>query len=499
MMTVTPREHQDLRVAQSASGAAALPPPLAPIDPAAARRALLIADLLAISFAVIVTFVVQRLIRPVADAAFARQLVIIVATTPAWIVAIVSTRLLDSRATERFGEELRRIASAAMIVVAAVVSVGFAVKFGSLSRLWVALLFVTISSSLTVERYAARHHFARLRSTGRIQRRVVILANTDRAHELASSVQNQAGYQLLGYVGDGDPGEGTELGEDSAAGIASLGHVDDVERILDQAGANGVILSLASLAATDVNRLSRRLSDLGYHVSLSSSLVDIDVSRLRTQQIDGSAMFYIEPTIRNGWRAAAKRLFDISMATITLLLAAPVLVAVAIGIKATSRGPVLFRQTRVGKDGQEFSIFKLRTMVQDAEAQRSELASENEADGPLFKMTNDPRVTALGRLLRRTSIDELPQCANVLLGHMSIVGPRPALPDEVAQWTPEVRERLRVLPGITGLWQVSGRSDASFESYKRFDQYYVDNWSLISDLGIVARTVGAVVGARGAR
>ena len=154
------------------------------------------------------------------------------------------------------------------------------------------------------------------------------------------------------------------------------------------------------------------------------------------------------------------------------------LLVAAIAIKLESRGPVLFRQERVGQDGRRFELLKLRSMVVDAEDQKESLLDRNEADGPLFKMSEDPRVTRVGRLLRKLSIDELPQLVCVLRGTMSMVGPRPALPDEAAQWDEQTRERLRVKPGLTGLWQVSGRSDSSFEQYRRLDLRYVDNWSL---------------------
>ena len=170
----------------------------------------------------------------------------------------------------------------------------------------------------------------------------------------------------------------------------------------------------------------------------------------------------------------------------------------AIAVKWGSPGPVIFAQERVGRDGVPFRVFKLRTMVDGADDQKAELAEHNEADGPLFKMANDPRVTGVGAILRKYSIDELPQFINVLRGEMSVVGPRPALASEVEQWDDEVRDRLRVLPGITGMWQVSGRSDTTFEEYKRLDLYYVDNWSLGHDMKIVLRTFAAVFAARGA-
>ena len=209
-------------------------------------------------------------------------------------------------------------------------------------------------------------------------------------------------------------------------------------------------------------------------------------------------MLYIEPVIRNGWRALAKRGFDLAVAIVVLVLTLPVLLVAMVAIKLDSRGPVFFRQARVGRDGRRFNMTKLRTMVVDAEARKSELIERNEADGPLFKIADDPRVTRVGRVLRKLSIDELPQLVSVLKGDMSIVGPRPALPEEVDGWDDSLHDRLRVLPGVTGMWQVSGRSETSFEQYRRLDLYYVDNWTLAHDVRICARTVGVVLTGRGA-
>ena len=182
-----------------------------------------------------------------------------------------------------------------------------------------------------------------------------------------------------------------------------------------------------------------------------------------------------------------------------LLAASPVLLITAVAIKLDSRGPVLFRQVRVGQHGKEFHVLKLRSMVTDAEARLAELKEHNEADGPLFKMSDDPRVTRVGRFIRKMSIDEIPQLWNVLRGDMSLVGPRPALPHESEEWDSLLSQRLRVKPGITGMWQVSGRSDTSFDDYTRLDLYYVDNWSLTTDLAILAKTVPVVVSGSGAR
>jgi exopolysaccharide biosynthesis polyprenyl glycosylphosphotransferase len=184
--------------------------------------------------------------------------------------------------------------------------------------------------------------------------------------------------------------------------------------------------------------------------------------------------------------------------SILLLLAAPVMGLVALAIKLEDGGPVVFRQTRVGLRGEEFDCLKFRSMVLDAEARLAELMAANEGSGPLFKMTHDPRITRVGRFIRRFSLDELPQLWNALRGDMSLVGPRPALPTEVAQYDSDTRRRLDVRPGLTGLWQVSGRSNLSWDDTVRLDLYYVDNWSMIQDLMILARTAKAVVGSSGA-
>ena len=334
--------------------------------------------------------------------------------------------------------------------------------------------------------------FARLRASGQISRRIVIIGTDAHAVGLMHTYERrpELGYTVVGFVGDGDLGR--------RGGVEVLGPVSDIDRILHEQHAVGAVVSLASVGQDEVNSLTRRLTENGFHVALSSSLRDIDITRLRPQDLDGRTLIYVEPVVRGGWRAVAKRTFDLVLATTILVLSAPILLAAMIAIRIDSKGPVFFKQVRVGRHGETFRLIKLRTMGVDAEERKADLAHLNEADGALFKIREDPRITRVGRVLRKLSIDELPQLFNVLQGTMSMVGPRPALPDEVAKWDDEVVERLRVLPGLTGMWQVWGRSDASFETYKRLDLYYVDNWSLAHDLRICLRTVGVVLTARGA-
>ena len=273
--------------------------------------------------------------------------------------------------------------------------------------------------------------------------------------------------------------------------------IDDLERVLHETGANGVVVS-PSLPDQHINGLARRLTDLGYHVALSSSRRVIDMNRMRPQQFDGHAMLYIEPVIRHGWRAVAKRVFDVTAACTVLIISAPVVFAAMIATRLQGKGLVLLRQIHVGQDGQPFTLVKLRTMVVDAEARKAELLDQNEMDGPLFKMANDPRITPVGRWPEEAVDRRAPSAAERRPGVDSMVGPRPPLPEEAALWDEQVHERLRMRPGITGMWQVSGRSTTSFEDYKRLDVYYVDNWSLSHDLRICAMTFGVVLSGHGA-
>jgi exopolysaccharide biosynthesis polyprenyl glycosylphosphotransferase len=277
-----------------------------------------------------------------------------------------------------------------------------------------------------------------------------------------------------------------------------LGTPMELPNVLREYPDTSVIVASSGVDSAVTNRLARDLLDQGVHVELSSTLRDISSHRLTVRPLGRFPIVYVEPITRGGWRAAAKRAFDVVLSIIGLIVAAPVLAVAAIAVKLDSKGPVLFKQVRVGQNSDPFRVLKLRTMVVDAGARLAEVLEHNESDGPLFTMTNDPRITRVGSFLRVTSIDELPQLWNVLRGDMSLVGPRPALPHETEEWDALLVQRLRVKPGITGMWQVNGRDELSFEDYTRLDLYYVDNWSLTTDLAIMLKTVPAVLFGRGA-
>lgn len=246
-----------------------------------------------------------------------------------------------------------------------------------------------------------------------------------------------------------------------------------------------------------VNAVVRRCTMHGVGVDLLTGAAQVRPSRLEMGSMHGFSTVHIRSGLHSRTSLAVKRIFDLVIATVALIALAPVMVMAALAVKAGSSGPVFYKQRRLGRSGQQFEMIKFRSMVVNADQLLVDLIDENEADGPLFKMKNDPRITRVGGIMRRTSIDELPQLWNVLRGQMSLVGPRPALAIEADSWPIELFDRLEVSPGITGLWQVKGRSDASFADYERLDLYYVDNWTLGLDVAILARTIPALLG-RGA-
>jgi exopolysaccharide biosynthesis polyprenyl glycosylphosphotransferase len=278
-----------------------------------------------------------------------------------------------------------------------------------------------------------------------------------------------------------------------------VGDVDSAADAVRNIGAGTVaVLSCPEIDGVKLRTLAWELEKTGTDLCVAPALLDVAGPRTTVRPTAGLTLLHVDHPQLSGPRQVVKDLFDRSLAALALLLLSPVIVAVALAVKLSDRGPALFTQTRVGKDGQPFKIYKFRTMVVDAEARLAELRAQNEHDGVLFKMRKDPRITAIGGRLRKWSLDELPQLFNVLAGDMSLVGPRPALPDEAARYADHVRRRLVVKPGITGLWQVSGRSDLSWDESVRLDLRYVENWSIALDLQILWKTLAVILGGSGA-
>ena len=274
--------------------------------------------------------------------------------------------------------------------------------------------------------------------------------------------------------------------------------LDTAASIAEQHGADALVVMPGKVSPATVRRLEWAAARAGAHLYLGTGLLDVDPRRARVVCGAGLTVVHVGAAALSGPARLLKDASERLLAALALLVLLPFLVAIAVAIRLESPGPALFRQQRVGRHGETFTMLKFRSMSSTAEAERLALVASNEADGVLFKIQQDPRVTRLGRWLRRYSIDELPQLLNVVIGDMSLVGPRPALPDEVARYDLDPRRRLAVKPGLTGLWQVSGRSDLSWDESVRLDLRYVDNWSLRLDAWIVVRTVRAVLGHQGA-
>ena len=455
-----------------------------------AKAALVAVDAAVVIVALVVAFLVWAS-QPGTDLSneLGVHLAIGAAAVPMWSALLARHRLYAARFIVRRVEELRRIGRASTSAVLLVAAIAYVTKV-PVSRGWLLISGITACLLLAIERECARRVFAHLRCNGRLMRDVVIVGSNLEALELAEMLTDDPtlGYRVVGFVAD----------DEDAPSHNFLGTLTETLDVMHHTGASGVIIASSATSVAVSNPLVRDLVRAGIHVEISSTLRDVAPERLTVRPLGRVPVMYLEPPRTGGWRAFAKRAFDLAVAGCLAAIVFPVCVIVAIVIRLDSRGPVIFRQVRVGKDGELFSVWKFRTMVQDAEAMIIDLLDRNEADGPLFKLRNDPRVTRVGRFLRRSSLDELPQLVNVLRGEMSLVGPRPALPDEFYSWNQELHARLRVKPGITGMWQVSGRSDTSFESYSRLDLYYVDNWSLITDLAILAKTVPTVLLGSGA-
>jgi exopolysaccharide biosynthesis polyprenyl glycosylphosphotransferase len=327
------------------------------------------------------------------------------------------------------------------------------------------------------------------RASGRFYRNVVLVGDNDEALDLYNLTRHhpECGLRVVGVVSR--PG-GRPVDEIDAPW---LGSIDDLPNAVDFV--DGVIVAVSSFSTVELNRAVRVLLGADVHIQLSTGLTSISHQRIRPLPLARHPMVYVEPQRHSGAQQLGKRVLDLVGATTLLVLGAPILAVAALAIKLGERtAPIIYTQERVGRGGQPFTIYKLRTMVPDAAAHLENLRALNQRSGPLFKVAHDPRVTAVGRFLRRTSIDELPQLINVLKGEMSLVGPRPALASEVELFDSAHLARQNVLPGVTGLWQVEGRNNPSFFAYRSLDLFYLENWTLLLDVAIICATVIVIVG-----
>jgi len=416
-----------------------------------------------------------------------------------WWMSVLLAGGYDTRFIGLGSDEYRRILSAAVNLAAGLAVFSYAAKL-DLARGYIAIALPSATAMDLTARYLLRKRLHRRRVRGWCVRRVVAVGHAAAVSRLVTVLRRDTNHGLAVVAAclvDAPEGAGPDGAPDVPVPVA--GGLCGVAAAVGRFGADTVaVLACPEIDGSRLRELAWELEKTDTDLFVAPALLDVAGPRTTLRPVAGLPLLHVDHPELAGAKQAVKSVFDKTCAALALLLSAPLFAVIAISIRLADHGPVFFRQTRIGKDGQGFTLYKFRTMVPGAEQRKSQLAAHNEADGVLFKIRRDPRVTRPGAWLRRWSLDELPQLINVLIGDMSLVGPRPALPEEVACYGGHMRRRLVVKPGMTGLWQVSGRSSLPWEEAERLDLRYVENWSLGLDLQILWKTGSAVIRGSGA-
>lgn len=413
---------------------------------------------------------------------------------PLWIVVFHVSGLYGARSQRALVTEYARVARALTAGGLLLIFVIFAAKLDYISRPLI-LLFLVLNFGFVIAGRALVRAAVLDTST---RRRVLVAGGHDEVLAAAAQVDAHRdwGLEIVGLVSDG-------TWTTNGGSYAVLGGYESIPSIVQEGEiVDEVLVVPASRRLDDLKMLEPlflQLEELGVVTRLVVNFLPQALSRVSFDELGGTPILTFSTAPRDELLLFVRRAIDVVVSSIALVILSPILVAIALAIKATSRGPVLFKQVRCGLYGRPFTFLKFRSMRLEAETLKPTLAPYNEMDGPAFKMRNDPRVTAVGRFLRRTSLDELPQLWNILKGSMSFVGPRPSVIEEVRQYEPWQRRRLSMQPGLTCLWQISGRNDLTFDEWMRLDLEYIDNWSLWLDVKIALKTIPAVLLGRGAR
>jgi len=415
-----------------------------------------------------------------------------------WSLMLMLFQTRDTKVLGHGTSEYRRVAHATGLAFG-VLAIGFVLLQSQGIRTQLLIALPLGMGGILIGRWASRQWLIRQRRIGEFLSRAIIVGNRADVEYVLRSVQGNGliGYRIVGVTltDEAESSDALTVGEQA---FASVGTADTAAIVAAQLNADAVIVASTPSDSEYLKRLSWQLEGTASELVLSSPLADVAGPRMSLRPVEGLPLVQVEIPTFEGSRYALKRAMDIALSALALTVVAVITPVVAIAIKLDDGGPVFFRQERVGRDGHVFQMWKFRSMRTDAEIAKHGLADQNHHTGPMFKIRRDPRITRLGAVMRKYSIDELPQFANVLIGDMSIVGPRPPLPSEVTSYDGTVYRRLYIKPGITGLWQISGRSDLDWDDTVRLDLRYVENWSVIGDLVILWRTIGTVLRAHGA-
>ena len=411
-----------------------------------------------------------------------------------WLIVLRVFGAYERRFLGSGPDEFRRVLNAGLSLTGALALISYAVN-NELSRAFLLISMQVIVALDLLARLALRKRLHSLRKRGECMSTVVAVGHETAVSQLISELRREPhhGLSVVAACLAGNPLHG------EVDGVPVVGDLDDAASVVRNLNAGTVaVLSCPEMDGVKLRTLAWELEKTGTDLCVAPALLDVAGPRTTVRPTAGLTLLHVDHPQLSGPRQVLKDLFDRCAAACGLLMLSPVLLGIALAIRLSDEGPVLFTQTRVGKGGEPFKIYKFRTMVVDAEARLAEMRDKNESDGVLFKIKADPRVTRVGARLRKWSLDELPQLINVLQGEMSLVGPRPALPQEAAKYADHVRRRLVVKPGVTGMWQVNGRSDLSWDESVRLDLRYVENWSFALDLQILWKTISVIFRGSGA-
>lgn len=418
----------------------------------------------------------------------------------AWLTFLALFRTRDPKILDSGYRQYQAVARASFNLFAAVAIVALVSKV-YLARGYIAIAAVLGVGLLFASRFAWSWWIRRRRQHGGLTANVLVIGGVYSAKSMARRFAStpHVGFRVVGVWVPDRPAAVSERFQVGDLQVPVFGTDIDLGSALDHGAVDAVVVTdTEHLGHDGMRELAWSLEGRDVELLVAPNVVDVAGPRVHLDAHGNMPLLYLSGPTYSRAKTLGRAVFDRAFAAAVLLGTFPILVAAAIAVRLSSPGPIFYRSERVGAHGVPFRMYKLRTMERDADQRRDELLAHNDAAGPLFKLREDPRVTKVGSILRRYSIDEIPQFINVLRGEMSVVGPRPPLPVEVATYTPAMRRRLLVQQGVTGLWQVSGRSDLSWEDSVRLDLDYVENWSMVRDLQIIVRTLIAVLQSRGA-
>ncbi len=422
---------------------------------------------------------------------------LLVALAPVWVTVLALGGAYERRYLGAGSEEYTRLFASAARLLSTVAILAFALRL-DLARVFVAVA-ITLGAALTLlQRHIVRKWLHRQRARGRFMSEMLIVGGQDSIRQVVGQVKQAPHTGLAVTAACLAEWAGHSIEVDDGE-LPVLGQTSDLLEIVRSSGVDAVLVAdRTTLGVEALRQLAWQLEGTGVSLFVAPDITDVAGPLVAIRPVSGLPILTVEEPELGGARRLLKDAIERGSAAVALVALLPVLLLIGLAVRLTSPGPAIFKQERVGLRGRRFVLWKLRTMAVDAEQRRAALLGLNEHDGILFKIRDDPRVTPLGRVLRRWSIDELPQLWNIVRGDMSVVGPRPPLPSEVENYSHRVRRRLLVKPGLTGLWQISGRSGLSWEEAVRLDLHYVENWSPSLDLTILVKTVVAVLRRDGA-